>query len=228
MRAKHLIALVLPVFALAAQAGDESKDVVAPKGGLSPVAPPTLYHWFAGGTVGYLNDYDTEFFSGHIGLDMNYQLAGWNTAVYLELGYFNPEECVDSRTLGGFGSGYGNGIGTGGAAAGAQAIKCVDFDLEVMPLTLNYKLERNLTNNLNVYWGAGAGIAFVDVGVGPSSDDDEVFYAQVFAGLLYQMSETVELYAGARWIYMEDADVFGVELDLGDDVLAEVGARINF
>ena len=227
MRAKHLIALVLPVFALVAQAGDESKDVVAPKDALSPAAPPTLYHGFAGGTVGYLNDYDTEFFSGHVGLDMNYQLGGWNTAVYLELGYFNPEECVDSRSLGGIGSGYGNGMGSG-IAGTAQKLQCLDLDLEVMPLTLNYKLERNLTDNLNVYWGAGAGIAFVDVGVGAASADDEVFYAQVFAGLLYQVSEALELYGGARWIYMEDASVFGVDLDLGDDVLAEVGARINF
>ncbi len=46
--------------------------------------------------------------------------------------------------------------------------------------------------------------------------------------MLYQMSEAMELYAGVRWIYMEDASVFGMDLDLGDDVLAEIGARVNF
>ena len=219
MKAKYLIALVLPVLALTAQAGDESKDVVAPKGGLSPVAPPTLFHWFAGGTVGYLDDYDTEYFSGHIGLDLNHQLFGWNSAIYLEVGYFNPDECVDVRYLESSGN-YQRGV--------SKDRQCVDLDLEVIPVTLNYKLERNLTNNLNAYFGAGAGIAFVDVEVGGSSDDDEVFYAQVFAGLLYQMSEGFELYGGARWVYMDDASAFGTNLELEDDFLVELGARINF
>jgi len=227
MRAKHLIALVFPVVALVAQAGDESKDVVAPKGAISPAAPPTLFHWFAGGTVGYMDDYDTEFYSGHIGLDLDYQLAGWNTAVYLEVGYFNPEECVDSDLLSGYGYGNGKGSGYDGPDRGSSR-QCVDIELEVIPVSLNYKLERNLTGNLNVYVGAGAGVAFVDLEVGKESDDDEVFFAQVFAGLLYQVSEAVELYGGARWIYMEDIDVFGLDLDMDDDFLAELGARINF
>lgn len=223
---------VFPVYALTAQAGDDSKDVVAPKGAICPVAPPSLFHWFAGGTVGYMDEYDTAFYSGHVGVDMNYQLAGWDPAVYLELGYFSPDECIDGRALNriGSGSGYGNGLGdgNGSAAAGGFAQRCVNVELDVMPLTLNYKLERSVGTNLSVYLGAGAGIAFVDLEAGALSVDDEVFYAQVFGGGLYQVSEAVELFAGLRWIYMDDASFGGVDFALEDDVLAELGARINF
>ena len=211
MKNTALVMVVLAGLAATAVAGEEP-SAKAPKNPIDPPPPsPSLYQWFIGGTVGYLDEYDTEFYSGHIGVDMPYQLGGWDTAVYLEVGWFEQDYLLPTFTFGSF-------------ALGGPT------ELEVIPITLNYKLERELSGALRAYLGAGAGVALVDVTMSGASDDDTTFYGQVFGGLLYQASEAFEVYGGARWIYLDEIDLLGIDsfLDTGDDFMIEGGIRFNF
>ncbi len=110
------------------------------------------------------------------------------------------------------------------------------LSLEIIPITLNYKYECQLTGKLNWYIGAGAGIALVDAegsamsatgGSNKWSDDDTTFYAHAFAGLVYNICDSFEVFGGARYIYMDD--VFdGVDGPLDGAMQYELGGRINF
>ncbi len=122
-----------------------------------------------------------------------------------------------------------------------------DYEAQIIPITLNYKYECALTGNLNWYIGAGAGIALVDLDTehtsyympGPdivtnassprtrkTSADDTVFYAHIFAGLVYNISESFEVFGGARFIFMDD--VFGNQSPLDEEIHYELGGRFNF
>jgi len=81
-----------------------------------------------------------------------------------------------------------------------------DIDVEVIPITLNYKYENSLTNKLNWYIGAGAGIALYDAEISvteSASQDDILFYVHVFAGLVYNVIESFEIFGGAKYIFMD-------------------------
>ena len=201
----------LASLAIPALAGETASYAKEPIPEPLPPAEPSRFEWFIGATVGYLDDYDTEFYSAHIGVDMPYQLGGWDTAVYLEVGYF--EEDWDFGTI----------------QVGDSQFDLTP-ELEVIPVSVIYKLERAIANNRNCYFGGGAGAAYVDLSFLGESDDDWTFFGQVFAGFLYNFNETFEGYLGGRWIYIDDVDMLGVDnlLDAGDDFLVEGGIRINF
>ena len=190
------------------------------KAALSPVAPPpspTLWQWFVGGSIGYLDDLDTEMYHLHAGVDLPSQLGGFDQAIFLEVGYANPDQTIAS----GYYPEYPNGYE-------GMRVSSIRGEADLIPITLNYKLERALTDSFSMYFGGGIGAAYVDVDALGSSDDDWTFYGQVFGGLLYNINEMWEIYGGVRWIYIDDTDVFGVSVDSEDDWLAEIGVRINF
>ena len=178
----------------------------------NPVIPPapSLYSWFAGGTVGYLIENEEEMYTAHIGVDLPNQLRGWDQAIYLEVGYIEFERCMNDQ----------QGV--------ASTRLCLD--IEIIPVTLNYKLEKQVSQSLNAYCGLGAGMAFIDAEVtGVGSADDTVFCAQLFGGVLYNVNSSWELYAGARVIYFEDDDLESIGIDIENtDYLVEIGARHNF
>ncbi len=212
--------LLLPlVLTLPAFAGYSPKEVVA------PAQAPCLFTWFAGGSVGYLTEFEEPMYNIHVGTDTCWNVMGWNVALFAELGYaekdghwsYDREDNHIAYTLSdSMYNGYSH----------------PSFDLSIMPITLNVKLERNLTGNLNAYFGGGLGVARVDLdvdtGYGKFSDDDWVFTAQIFAGLNYNVSQNFEIYGGARWIYLDDAKMSGGTFDLDDDFLFELGGRYNF
>lgn len=101
-------------------------------------------------------------------------------------------------------------------------------DIDVVPVTLNYKYEAPLTSGLNFYIGAGAGVAFIEAEGFGASLDDQVFAAQAFVGLLYNVSETFEIYGGARYVWTDDVDFGRASIDGFDDVSLGGGIRINF
>ncbi len=96
------------------------------------------------------------------------------------------------------------------------------IDLDIIPITLNYKYEAALTDRLNYFLGLGLGIAILDSSYdwrstqalpppygqrGGSEDQTDVrFYGEVFAGLTYDVCAYFELYAGVRYIFMDDVD----------------------
>lgn len=201
-----------------AQAGDTYVESSS-KGVMMPPPPPACgWNWFAGGSVGTLLDFEEEMYTLHFGSEYGCQ-GGLDThALFLEVGYTEGDFGFNPQTVG-------------------TAIPFADIDGDIIPVTLNYKYERNLGGAFNIYAGAGAGVAFVDVDAsfgGPSTSfDDTVFYGHVFAGVTYNFNPSFELYAGARYIFMDDPDLTGSGIldeafSLDGDVLIELGARYNF
>lgn len=218
----------------------------------APPAPePCSITWFAGGSAGYLTELEEPMYNLHLGADTCWNLGGWNVALFLELGYaekdgdwsgrpLQPETSVPLQQLDGIDEYDFDGSLDDLEDALSEISDFTPwdtgYDFDVMPITLNAKFERPLTGNLNMYFGAGLGMALVDLSfeAGPFdfSDDDWVFTGQIFAGLNYNFNESVEVYGGARWIYFDDASLsdegIGGDLELDDDFLLEIGARFNF
>lgn len=103
-----------------------------------------------------------------------------------------------------------------------------NVDIDIVPITLNYKYEYMFNERFGLYAGLGAGASNVDVNVGFVSDDDWTLTAQAFTGLVYNVSENFEIYGGARYLWIDDPDLFGATFDKFDDVSAGVGVRFNF
>lgn len=210
--------------ATAAQAGPDysakGKDVV-----VTPPPAPCLWSWFAGGSAGYVSgDWDEDIYTLHLGAERKCPGSDCSHAIYLEVGY-TEKEVSDHFIVGDFPTDF-------------------KFECEVIPITLNYKYECALTGNLNWYVGAGAGVALVDCKASitrysqsapfrqSASEDDTVFYAHVFAGLTYNVSESFEIFGGVKYIFMDDVDFgggpFGDDFNLDEDIHVELGARFNF
>lgn len=201
--------LVLPI-----QAGEV---LSAPK----EVIPSCGWEWFAGGSVGYLTDIEEAMYTLHLGSEYVCDNHDCSHAIFLEVGYVDDDASTSIQD----------------PNSTAPLLVDLDLDASIVPLTLNYKFEKGLTQNLNWYLGAGAGVAFVDFDVdstiGDESFDDTTFYAQAFAGIVYNFSESFESFLGARYIYMDDPDLTGIdefdnEISLDGDVLVELGLRYNF
>ena len=200
--------------AATAQAGEEAsaKQVIA------PIAALCDWSWFAGGSVGVIDgdDWDEDIYTLHIGKERKCAGDKYSQAIYLEVG-FTESDFTESE---------------GGVSE--ELPITTSTDIEIIPITLNYKYECELSNKLNWYAGAGAGIALVDVDFEESSsngsisesDDDTAFYGHIFAGLVYNVSDTIEVFGGARFIFMDD--VLGGDSPLDEEVHYELGARYNF
>lgn len=191
------ILLAVPAFAGTTQVMTES----------APPPPMTddTWQWFVGGTAGYLNDYEEDMYTLQIGANSPWVMSGWSVALFGEAGWTENHDALDSA--------FGNSA-----------------ELDMVPLTFNVKFEHLISGGLSAYVGGGAGVTYLDADFntfsGSHHTDDWVFTGQVFAGLAYHVNDSVEVFGGARWIYFEDPDFAGVELD--DDVLFEGGLRFHF
>ncbi len=226
-------------------AGTSAKETVAP----AAASEPCVFTWFAGGSVGYLTELEEPMYNLHLGTDTCWNLGGWAVAFFAEIGYAEKSEDWNGRDRTAPGvlnyidddymkddidelDGSLDDLESALSSIAGSSPWDTGYDLDVMPITLNVKLERSLTGNLNAYFGGGLGMARVgldvDYGFDDFSDDDWVFTGQVFAGLNYNFNPNFEVYGGARWIYFDDADLGGATLELDDDFLLEIGARFNF
>ena len=245
-----------------AQAGDVSSEEI-----ITPPAAPTEWSWFVGGSLGYvsgefdglgaagdilgLDDWDEPIYTLHVGTERMAASGNVSHAFFIEVGYTKNDESVNADQ--GLISELNDTIQD---LAGDQqiTIDTLSFgtDMEIIPITYNYKYESCVAEKLNWYVGAGAGFALVDTelsvdlsgtigedsgSIGDSdSDDDTVFYAHIFAGLTYNVSETFELFGGVRYIFMDDIDINlydgliddSIDSPLDGAVHVELGARYNF
>lgn len=101
-------------------------------------------------------------------------------------------------------------------------------DLEVVPLTLGYRYNFEVSDKLSIGVGANAGIAFTKlsaslVGVGSGSDRDSVFIWSAGLRAKYAFSEKVALSAGYRYMFVEDLEYNGVTLEDADTHVFELG-----
>ncbi len=215
---KTILAIISTLaVAMSAQAGDE----YSAKGGKEVIAQPApscLWTWFAGGSAGYVSgDWDEDIYTLHVGAEYKCPGSNCSQAIFLEVGYTEKDERDGARDV------SNDNIG--------------NIDAEVIPITLNYKYECALTDKLNWYIGAGAGVALVDISTNEvtasQSEDDTVFYAHAFAGLVYNVSESFEIFGGLRYILMDDPNFFdGIQQEddftLDKDIHLEFGGRFNF
>ena len=222
---------LLAGFALiaAAQAGTPSP---AP----APAPGAGLWQWFAGASVGYLTDLEETMCSLQAGAEYTPSGARGSHSIYLEVAFTQDDASYSYNPPAGM---------TGGKSEKAA------IDLNIIPITLNYKFEAPITEQLHYYLGVGLGIAILDSSYdwswsqsvappgnqgGGSDDQTEArFYGDVFAGLAYEVCPSFEVFAGVRYIFMDDAerhmDVSGAAdftAGINHDVLLELGARYNF
>jgi len=216
--------------AIPAQAGT---TYIAP----DPAPSSGLWGWFAGGSVGYLSDLEEGMYTLHVGAEYKNSSARGTHAIYLEVGFTQDSASYRSNPPPGM---------TGGRTERS------DLDLDIIPITLNYKYEAPVTECLNYYVGLGAGLVILDSsydwswsqavapphhqGHGSSSQSETRFYGHVFAGLTYDLSDSFEVFGGVRYIFMDDHDMkismingpshYNAGID--GDVLFELGVRYNF
>lgn len=212
-----------------------AKETMAPAS--APAPSPSLGGWFIGGTYGQLDgvdsgfsdingqpgaafgggsiefgDFDFDLYSLHVGRDFGTQVLGCDIAAYLEVAYLTGDMTAKATLFDSFG----------------LFTESADFDLDIIPVTLNIKLERNLFGALSVYGTAGLGYAFSDIEFEGDSERDGGFYAQASAGLLYNITQSFEAYAGARWLYLDSVGIGDSDIELDNDFAWEVGLRYNF
>lgn len=156
-----------------------------------------------------LGDLDMDMYSLQAGRRFTYQQYGLSTALYLEVAYLDGD--LDINNLGGF-----------------VILNPINVDIDIIPVTLNAMVERNLYAGLGCYLSGGMGYGFTDTEVLNQSDTDGGFYAQLAAGLNYKFNERFEMFGGARWVYLDSLEFGDSSLELDDGFAWEAGFRYNF
>ena len=230
MKTKTFACLAGLALATAAQAGTPATE-------MAPAPESGLWQWFVGGSVGYLTDLEEAMYGLQVGMEYQTPGAQASHAIYLEVGYTQDDASFRDVPPAGI---------TGGISRYAS------LDLDIIPITLNYKYQAAFTARLNGYIGLGVGVAILDSSLdwswsqavlppnntGSGSDDDSevVFYSQVFAGVAYDVTDSFEIFAGVRYILMDNEDLnadirdesIGYEAGIDGDVLVELGMRYRF
>jgi opacity protein-like surface antigen len=186
--------LALTSLALGSTAFAGTNDYVSSNTQQQMTSSP-LYQWFAGGSVGHLDDADETFYTVHFGG----RFAGSGPVThswYAEVGYTN--------------------------------LDVLFADVDIVPVTLNYKFDYYFTDRFSFYAGVGAGAAFINADTFFGDDDDVSFTAQAVAGLAYDFTPSFQIYGGARFIWIDDATIFGASIDADDDIGGEIGLRFRF
>jgi opacity protein-like surface antigen len=156
---------------------------------------------FVGGfDVGYLTDAKEEYISGRLGHVFNTD-TNLNHQVEVEVGYTSQRE---SGVKGSF-----------------------------LPVTVNYRAEAKAAETLGYYFGVGAGFARTKVtipgsGVPTITDSGSSFAVQAFAGLSYSVAPTTTLHLGVKYIRIDDVDLLGTSVDVGDDIALTAGLSFKF
>ena len=104
------------------------------------------------------------------------------------------------------------------------------YDVDIVPLTLNLSAEKELFAGIKGYATGGLGYAFTTVSdIAPGTNAGSGgFYAQASLGLSYDVNEDWEIYGGARYLFLGDVDFGLPDSRLDDNVGYEVGLRYNF
>jgi opacity protein-like surface antigen len=219
-----------PLLVISAQAGIESSTI-------NPVPAEGLWEWFVGGSAGYLTDLEEGMYGLQVG--MEYQNPGdrGSHALFLEVGFTGDDASYSHVPAPAI---------VGGRTENAE------IDLNIIPITLNYMYQIPITERLGFFAGLGLGVAILDssydwswsqvvappwpsAGGGSDDETDIRFYGDVFAGLSYDVSDSLELYTGVRYIFMDETereiDVTGATdhtVGINGDVLIELGLRYRF
>lgn len=153
----------------------------------------------AGFDVGYLIDADETYTTGRVGWEFKANET-FAHQLGLEIGYARATEAGGKATL--------------------------------LPVTANYRLESTVSGNLQYYFGVGAGVARLRAdGVstgGPVTLRDTSFAAQGFTGLNWNFSPRAAFTLGARYIWVDDVNLAGTTVEVGDDIALSAGFSFRF
>lgn len=231
MTLKTSIPILIAAASLSAQAGEPAYAGPAPV--QAPyIAPAGGLDWSFGASAGYLIDAEEAFYSIQLGKQLS-NSNGLIHTLFFEVGYSELENDDNDLNLeDNFNIGGGNSF-TGDA----------DFEATFVPITLNYKVEKRLSDKFSVYGGLGAGVALIDVDGNfdddindisdSGNDSDAAFFAQAFLGAAYRFTPGFEMFGGVRYMFIDDYSLStdgGAEFDIdnNDDVLVELGGRFYF
>ncbi len=162
-----------------------------------------------------VSDVEFDMYTFHFGRELGCA-SGFDMSAYLEIGWLTGDMT------------YGlNYISPGD---GKVSIFRDSLDIDVIPVTINFKAEHVIYGPVGAYLSGGVGYAWTNI----ESDDfdmdesDGGFYAQAAAGLVWNVNESFELFGGARWVHLESLDFGDSGFELEDTLGWEIGARYNF
>lgn len=230
-------------FVVAASAASAFAGEPAPAYAPPQAAALPLTGWFIAGSFGQLydvgkgldswafntTDYDSarvgkldfDMYTLQIGRDLCPLGAGFGLAAYLEVNYLDGDVSIDAHPR-------------------TDTTLATDFglDAQIIPVTANLKLEHTIAGPISCYLTGGLGYAWTKYSGENTSDSSSStgggFYAQLTAGLIYNITEQWEIFGGARWIYLSSLDGAKVgfnnaaEIKLQDSWSWEAGIRFNF
>lgn len=82
---------------------------------------------------------------------------------------------------------------------GSESYGPLDLDVQMIPITVGYTANIELTDDFMFYVGAKAGYAFCDMDFGPISESCDGFTYSVGCGFKYQCSEAIYLQVGYEY-----------------------------
>ncbi|HEX2101970.1 MAG TPA: outer membrane beta-barrel protein, partial [Candidatus Synoicihabitans sp.] len=101
--------------------------------------------------------------------------------------------------------------------AGLYSDSASGIDMDMIPVTANYRGTVSVAEKLGVYFGGGLGAAFIDIdspfGVNAS---ETAFAVQGFGGVEFRASDRIALVAGARYIWVDEISPWGYNVEVGD------------
>jgi len=97
-----------------------------------------------------------------------------------------------------------------------------------LPVTVNYRGIIEGGKGFDYYFGGGIGEAHVSVSGYGLSGSDWTFAAQAFAGVSLKVTEQSSFDVGVRDIWLDDVNLLGTSISVGDDFAVEAGFSFKF
>jgi hypothetical protein len=177
---------------------------------------------YAGASVGYLLDSKEEYLSARVGVDIA-ETAKVRHSIEAEIGNTSETDQWGSR-------------------------------LSITPITLNYRATFECSDNFTLSSGIGLGASVVDLRIEgwvysswvgfssiedfnsyggnywyrTASDRDIALTGQAFVGADLKLTRSLSVTAAARYIWVNDAELFGWKERVGDDIALEIGVSWKF
>jgi opacity protein-like surface antigen len=103
-----------------------------------------------------------------------------------------------------------------------------NIDLDLVPILANYRITAPLSTKMDFFGGLGLGTTRTKLSGFGLSDSGNAFTTQVFGGVAFNPSPKVAITAAARYLRIDDVELFGFKAKVGDDVSLELGLAFRF
>ena len=156
---------------------------------------------YVGVSGGYLIDTEEEYIAARVGFDVA-KTPQLTHSLELEVGYSSD------RFLG--------------------------SKMTITPVTVNYRATAPLSKGVDLFTMVGVGGSAISVDIprsgvwGNASDDDFTFTAQAAVGASFPLTDQFAITVAGRYIWISDTDLFGLDVEVGDDVAIEAGVTFKF